>query len=550
MHRFSGRLLRVAATLALATSSVSAPVGASAQSAGFSCQRNAAYCTEVFDSLNYDGVYTGHDEPSLLFYSDTAGSGNSNLYRLTLPKDPPTQPNQSGTAGTYNFQIHPAFWFGMAMCDDQSAPNPGGSALAGAQVPCTPDSDANIHTGTTPGAADYIGKTPGSAFMEMQFYPPGWVSWPAGLSCDATRWCAALNIDSLSENMNTGQLNNDACLKAAGVEYVNFAFITRSGVAHAPAAPLLATLDTFTPHPNDDLFMNSGDTLAVDLHDTADGFQVVIQDVTTGQTGSMTASVANQFGEVQFDPKGKTCAGHNIPSAFHPMYASSSENTRVVWTAHSYNVAFSDEIGHFEYCDAVDPTTGSCTTGSATDPSSPDRDDVDCFAASESTRIRISGCLGFSAADSDFDGAAYQRTWPGSLSNPGANQVLNPTSILFSSPRFNGTQSYSRVAFETDLPRIEVAPTNPPCNRTTGVNCVNPPPGANFYPLYSTRNDTVSGCLWQLGGANIPGTKNTFGGTSTAEFGGLLTLNYPATTGVIQRKNDFRQVLSNPCHGI
>ena len=33
------------------------------------------------------------------------------------------------------------------------------------------------------------------------------------------------------------------------------------------------------------------------------------------------------------------------------MYATSSEHTRVPWAAHSYNVAFSDEIGHFEYCD-------------------------------------------------------------------------------------------------------------------------------------------------------------------------------------------------------
>ena len=42
-----------------------------------SCADNAWMCTEVADSIGYDGEYTGHDEPSLLFYSDTAGSGNS-----------------------------------------------------------------------------------------------------------------------------------------------------------------------------------------------------------------------------------------------------------------------------------------------------------------------------------------------------------------------------------------------------------------------------------------------------------------------------------------
>jgi hypothetical protein len=41
------------------------------------------------------------------------------------------------------------------------------------------------------------------------------------------------------------------------------------------------------------------------------------------------------------------------------MYSTSSEHTRVPWAAHSYNVAFSDEIGHFEYCSAVD-ANGNC----------------------------------------------------------------------------------------------------------------------------------------------------------------------------------------------
>jgi hypothetical protein len=117
------------------------------------------------------------------------------------------------------------------------------------------------------------------------------------------------------------------------------------------------------------------------------------------------------------------------------------------------------------------------------------------------------------------------------------------------SPLFNGTQNYSRVAFEADLPRIETASLSPnnSCNRTTGAGCMNPPNGANFYPIYSTN--TVRGqCVWQEGGAFIPGTTNTFGGTSTAECGGLLVSRYPSTTGGIDRINNFRQVLpSNPC---
>ncbi len=59
----------------------------------------------------------------------------------------------------------------------------------------------------------------------------------AGNSCDPTKWCAALNIDSLSIDYNKGVQNNAACLNTAGVEYVNFAFITKNGKAATPANP-------------------------------------------------------------------------------------------------------------------------------------------------------------------------------------------------------------------------------------------------------------------------------------------------------------------------
>ena len=496
------------------------------------CSRSATLCTETREPWTQAGTYTGHDEPSALFYSNHAGSGNNNFYLMRLPTDPPTMPKQDGSGGTFNFQLRPAFWFGMAMCDTQSFPE---------QVStCTPDSDSNIVDPAVSPAH------PGMAFMEMQFYPPSWAPWPAGNSCDATKWCAALNIDSLSENPVTGQVLNPSCAAVTGLEYVNFAFITKNGhpQPNSPANPVNSTIDTFTPNPSADLFMNSGDLLAVYMHDTQHGFRVEITDLTTGQHGSMTASAANSFGQVQYDPTGTSC--NNIPYDFHPMYSTSSEQTRVTWAAHSYNVAFSDEIGHFDYCSNVDASTGTCAgnEGTASDQEPADGDDVACFPPSASTLVQVGGCLG---TNTGFDGTPYQQVWPGTLKNARQDRALHASSVLFTSPLFNLSQNFDRVAFETDLPRIEFST----CNRSTGAGCTLIPTTddgtpANFYPFYTTGS-AFGACYWQLGGAYIPGTTNTFG--SNAEYGSLLSLTYTATGGgSLHRFNDFRQVLSNnPC---
>ena len=543
-------IIALLSAVAMVTVGLAGPASAGAHLTGKpDCRDNAIICTEVTDSIGYHTGYTGHDEPSLLFYSNAAGSGNSMTYSLTLPTDPPTLPTQDGTGGTFNFQLHPTFWFGMAMCDDQSDPNPGGSSV-GPNVLCAPDSNSNIYNSPDPTSPSYIGRHPGPAFMELQFYPPGWVPYQTSTSsCVATQWCAALNIDSLSQNENTGQVLNPACQKIVGLEYVNFAFVTKSGVPQAPPNPVNSTLATFTPDPSQDLFMNSGDRLTVSLRDTQGGLNVSLTDLTTRQTGSMTASAANGFGAVQFAPTGKSCI--NVPYNFHPMYSTSSEDTRVPWTAHSYNVAFSDEIGHFEYCNKAAAGSLKCSQTGVTDPSGTDSDDNFCFNASQSANIAITGCTD---SDTDFDGPSYQNKWPGSLANASQDARLNPSPVLFTSPLSNG-QNYSRVAFETDLPRIEDF-TNPPCQRhisnpsdpSPGSGCVNPPVGASFYPIYSTRTNNGQ-CTWQLGGANIPGTTNTFGGNSAIEYGPLLPLFYPSSNGGPQYIfEDFRQILSsNPC---
>src|SRR2546427_679055 len=321
---------------------------------------------------------------------------------------------------------------------------------------------------------------------------------------------------------------------------VNFAFITKNGrpQPNSPPSPVESTLQTFTPDGSADLFMNSGDHITVTLHDSAHGLFIGLNDLTTGQSGSMTTSARNGFGQVKYAPAPSTeCT--NIPYDFHPMYSTSSEQTRVTWAAHSYNIAFADETGHFDYCAHV-VSKGNCSTreGTAGDTEPSDKDDVYCFDASQSSLIAVSGCLGTNAG---FDGVPYQaNTWPNGT-------ATRPSPILFTSPRTGGGYdvNYSRAALEADLPRIEFST----CNRF-----VDSPPGctlipttddgapASFYPYFSALS-AGGPCAWAIGG--------TLGGTdfgAHSQWGDILRLTYTNGTGTIQIWEDFRNIINpNPC---
>src|SRR6266516_600670 len=78
-----------------------------------SCAGGHLQCTEVQDPEEVfgEGNYVGHDEPSLLFYSNKPGSCNNMRYELTLPSDPPAPGGvPTSPAESFNFQLHPAFW--------------------------------------------------------------------------------------------------------------------------------------------------------------------------------------------------------------------------------------------------------------------------------------------------------------------------------------------------------------------------------------------------------------------------------------------------------
>jgi hypothetical protein len=540
----------VTAALLIVGAAGAGSAGAAPQHMHIDCAESSL-CAEVANYAEVFGsnYYVGHDEPTSTFYSNRPGSGNRMRYVFTLPKDPsPSNPS----AKSYNFELDGAIWFGMALCDTQSYPE---------QVStCPPDSDRNI---VDPAVSP---NHPGTGFVELQFYPPGWVKWPAFAvavgagSCDPTKWCAAMNEFSLLEDPVNGTTQNAACQAKVGLETFEFAFVTRNGHSQAPANPLDATIQTYTPDPTQDLFMNSGDRIQVTMHDTPQGLRTDLVDLDTGQHGSMTASPANGFAQFKYDPTGTSCDA--IPYAFHPMYSTSSEKTRVIWAAHSNSIGFTDEIGHFQSCNgaAVPATpfgvdsTGtpiSCPSTNTEDDGEPaDGDDNFCFPASESSLVQIQGCTD---TNTGFDGTSYHPVW-------GDGSSLHPTPIQFTSPLTGPgyKDQYERAALEADLPRIEV----PLCDRTTGAGCTLIPQDdegqpAQFYPYFSIagtgedrggRGHHGAGCVWQFG-ATPPGTITDFG--KNAGYGSLLANPYLVFGGHGTSHlliNDFRNVFSrNPC---
>ena len=465
------------------------------------CSDGLLNCAEIARPFR-DQAQVGHDQPAMAFYSGKRGAGNRVKWIIHLPKDPPVMPLPFGNI-SWNFQLHQAFWVGMILCDTESAPE--------FTKECSPNSNRNIREDIHPASPRYIGKQPGSAYMQLQFYPPGWVAWPRDTSCDATHWCAALTVFSFNVDLNRGINNNADCIQAVGLEPVNFAFITRSGIADSPADPLRTT---FTPNLATDLLMNSGDEIVVDIHDTSDGVSVRLDDRTTGERGSMTASRDNGFAQVIFDPLAKTCSSK--PYAFHPMFASSNEHTFTSWTAHTFNVGFGDDIGHFTYCERSVPTPGglppfgTCNRG--------DEDDLFCFSPADSTLVAVDGCI---ATDRDTDSVPYQLTWPGTLPSAEIDRQTHPQPLRFASPTFQHGERFERVAFETNTASFESS-----CDPLSGSGCTVVPPGATFYPFFTTSGSNDD-CLWQLGGNSIPGTTTHFGGSAKSEYGQLLQVNYP-----------------------
>jgi hypothetical protein len=493
--------------------------------------------------FNDNNWYVGHDEPSVKFISSTPGSGNTMTYLTKIPVDPRKSPTASGSVTNYG-QLSVAPWFGLPMCDPKSYP----------QNPCTPDSDTNTGLGSPSDA--------GSAFMELQLYPPGYTPFVDSTSCSATKWCAALTIDSLECSFNFATCNANC------EEPVNFAYLQTNGVPAGPPSPQLTDLSTFTPN-GSTLMINGGDTLAVSISDPPRGFTTVVRDLTTHQTGFMVASAANGFMNTNI----ADCSG--TPFTWHAEYSTAKQANQVPWAALEGGVLMEQEIGHSEVCNSVtnqDPFSASFTDGqSYSDPKVFDT----CVGGSEGptatgegpcsgvicqnattqgpngpvacpTNNAASGALcefadgycfqkgartallngvpttefsdanqctasRFQNGDLDFDGLDYiANAWPNGTRN-------HPTAFQYVGPFQANERPYPQIQFESN-----VGGSSALCNVATGAGCTQPPIGSQFYPFWSMSpqfgalGTHTTACVWNFGNV-LPNTIQTFG--KDAQYG-------------------------------
>ena len=459
---------------------------------GFSAVQQPIKIGLCTDFIGYDGQrgsdnghYVGHDEPALMFNSNVPGSGNNVRWRLRLP-------TEHSLPATQTFENQIAFWFSMALCDPGSYP----------QNPCTPNSDSNL-------SGQFDPKSAGSAFLEMQFYPPGFSPFITQISCDTTHWCASLHINSLECTLGFAFCNPD-CL-----ETTNFGWIQRDGVPTGPAGPANATDATYTPN-GQTLLMNQGDRLRVTIKDTPNGLMTKIVDLSTGQSGYMVASAANGFQSLDVN----SCAPTLF--SFHPEFSTAKVGNWVPWAALQANVGASVEIGHF-------------TPGANGDN---DDDDAPCFPGPT-----VAGCVDFATGgDSDFDGTSYLADWPdGTRSTATSVRIHAPTSGGGGGDdERNYASPYPKMQFETD-----VLASEPTC-QPDGSGCTVPPAGAAFYPFWSIAakpsgdqgDDEMAGKCVFLFGNDVAGlTTNDFG--QDAQYG---TPNLPWFFGTASSG-----ITANPC---
>ena len=490
----------------------------------------------------YDnGHYIGHDEPAMSFFSGRKGSGNTVTWAETLPTDPSSLPTVSapGSDVTHWFELSIAPWFGMALCDGASYP----------QLPCTPNSDANAPACSGPSCSPNSYPGGGSAFLEVQFYPPGDGPFADSISCNNTAWCASLHINELECTFGFVTCNNGCA------ETTNFAFIQRDGVPTGPPNPQQADLATSTPN-SETLMMNPGDHLKISIFDApapavpdlgippGNALEVSIDDLTTGQTGFMQASAANGYTQTSI----ANCNGQFFN--YEPEYSTAKATNFVPWAALQGDINNAVEIGHFTPCTSVtgligfgaggsgDPFYGTCAgpyenTTDAAYEDAPCWTNLDTHGSLASDPNEVAGCLSlFGGGDIDFDGTSYRTDWP-----TGASPTLNTPSAFAQSMPTSGGAGYPQEMFQTDTALSEST-----CG-PSGTGCTVPPTGpevdqpgnTSFYPFWSVATNKHGACTIEFGN-NTAGV-NSFGGDAQYGTVQLARLGYPEFEGKILKNS-------------
>ena len=517
----TGAAATVTKTVARAGSVAPNPVGGLDCNGVSPIQRPAKPAVQCVDPRGSDGGrfednghYIGHDEPSVRFLSSQPGSGDNTTLTERLPVEPAALPTvrHPGRDVTHTFELTIAPWLSTTVCDPHSTP----------MLPCRPRSDANAPSGTYPGA--------GAAFVELQFYPPGFAPFADSISCDNTHWCSALTIDSL-ECAADGTCNPNC------TEPVNFGFIQTNGVPTGPPSPQLSDLTTFTPNAHT-LLMNPGDVITMHMFDArirgGHALEARETDLTTGQSGFMIASAANGF----MNTSPADCSG--TPFNFQPEYSSARAQNIIPWGIGPYMINDQFELGHFEPCKSVsgavivpgsDTYYTNCSGPYESTAENPnlEPDDAPCYKFGDThggtaAPNLVTGCDVFTDAigDLDYDGTPYYPDWPNSV-----RPDRFPSTFLQLQPTTNGGHRYPQIQFMTDTSATEF---NTNCDLSSGAGCVLPPKGpGNFFP-YWTQARVAGRCVWEFGNMR---NGNTFG--RDAQYGSVGPGTLGAFAGPIRR---------------
>ena len=203
-----------------------------------------------------------------------------------------------------------------------------------------------------------------------------------------------------------------------------------------------------------------------------------------------------------------TCA----PYAFHPMYNSAVPRGST-WGAHTTNVGASDEIGHFEYCNAIDPEHRRMHAGRCRRPDARRR------RPGLPRRIAVRG------ADPDhrlrpgrrrLRRAVVPARLAGLVHEPGARSEAARDAVPFTVAELERQAARERGVRERParIERGEPGNRQPECDAPDRRALLQPADGSEVLSHLHRSPGRTAGAGSSRAAPHIPGTVNTFGGNA------------------------------------